>query len=261
MTTKESSNCAVPLDLDVAAFRRDGFVVQRGLIDEATCDELARIARRHLEDNLAPIEYEVDVQYPGSPRSEADAGGDTPRRLLHAYARHEAVRRVSSDEPIRSCLFGLFGDDAVELSQCHHNCIMTKHPGYSSATLWHQDNRYWSFDERNLISVWIALGDETRANGCLRVIPGSHELEIDPGRFDASLFLRTDLAENKSLLARAQPVELHRGDVLFFHSRLFHAAGRNLTDDVKLSVVFTYHQSANRPIENTRSARFPSVRL
>ena len=138
---------------------------------------------------------------------------------------------------------------------------MTKHPGYSSATLWHQDNRYWSFDEQNLISVWIALADETPANGCLRVIPGSHVLDIEPGRFDAALFLRTDLEENKSLLQDAKPVELKRGDVLFFHSRLFHAAGRNLTDEVKLSVVFTYHESANRPIENTRSARFPSIRL
>ena len=39
---------------------------------------------------------------------------------------------------------------------------MTKAKTYSSATLWHQDNRYWSFEEENLISVWLALGDEIR---------------------------------------------------------------------------------------------------
>lgn len=248
-------------ELDIASFHRDGFLVARSLIDEDTCRQLQTVAETHLAERMAPIEFEVDVQYPGSPRSLASAGGDTPRRLLSAYARHPAIRDVSTGEPVRDCLLQLFGQPDVELSQCHHNCIMTKHPGFSSATLWHQDNRYWSFDEQNLISVWIALGDETKANGCLRVIPGSHVLDIEPGRFDAALFLRTDVAENKALLNEAKPVELRRGDVLFFHSRLFHAAGRNLTDEVKLSVVFTYHESANRPIENTRSAKFPSIKL
>ena len=136
---------------------------------------------------------------------------------------------------------------------------MTKHPGFSSATLWHQDNRFWSFDEENLISVWLSLSQETERNGCLRVIPGTHLAQFEPGRFDAGLFLRPDLQENKALIAKSFLVELNRGDVLFFHSRLFHAAGRNLTNETKLSLVFTYHEASNRPIKETRSARFPAI--
>ncbi len=34
---------------------------------------------------------------------------------------------------------------------------------------------------------------------------------------------------------------LIQGDALFFHSKLFHAADRNLTNETKLSLVFTYH--------------------
>ena len=93
------------------------------------------------------------------------------------------------------------------------------------------------------------------------MIPGTHELELSPGRFDANLFLRPDLAENKALIAKAIKVELEKGDVLFFHSKLFHAAGRNLSDETKFSVVFTYHQGRNEPIVGTRSNRFPSVEL
>lgn len=247
--------------LDVAAFKRDGMLVARSLVSQERCTEMRRVALEHLEQNLAPIEYEVDVKYPGAPKDVHAEGGATPRRLLHAYARHSIFREWATDRMLRDRLSLLFGNEGVMLSQCHHNCVMTKHPGYSSATLWHQDNRYWSFDEQNLISVWLALGDETRANGCLRVIPGSHVLEIDPGRFDAALFLRTDLAENKALLGTAQPVELSAGDVLFFHSKLFHAAGRNLTGETKLSVVNTYHQTKNHPILGTRSAKFPGVEL
>lgn len=248
-------------EVELAAFHRDGYLVVPSLVSGERCDEIRRVANEHLAQNLAPIEYEVDVQYPGSPKSADAAGGQTPRRLLHAYARHSVFRDWATGPAVSGYLFQLFDSAAVELSQCHHNCIMTKHPGYSSATLWHQDNRYWSFDRQDLISAWLAVGDENRRNGCLRVIPGSHRLEIDPGRFDAALFLRTDIADNKELLAGARSVELKRGDMLFFHSKLFHAAGRNLSEETKLSVVFTYHDAANRPIEGTRSARFPGVPL
>lgn len=250
-----------PTDIEVASFRRDGYIVAPGLADAALCDEMKRVAGEHLASNLAPVEYEVDVQYPGSPRDKDAEGGRTTRRLLHAFARHPVFRNWATSGAIREYLVRLFDSDNVQLSQCHHNCVMTKQPGYSSATLWHQDNRYWSFDRPDLVSVWLALGDETRANGCLRVLPGSHTMDIDRGRFDAALFLRTDLPENKGLVSSARTVELHKGDVLFFHSRLFHAAGRNLTRDTKYSLVFTYHEAGNRPIEDTRSARFPSVTL
>ncbi|XOV88251.1 MAG: phytanoyl-CoA dioxygenase family protein [Pseudomonadota bacterium] len=246
---------------ETEAFHRDGYLIVRGLAKEAVCAAMEATANLHLDQFLAPIEYEVDVQYPGAPRDAAAEGGRTPRRLLHAYARHSVFRDWATSTAVASRLKTLFGSEGVTLSQCHHNCIMTKHPGFSSATLWHQDNRYWAFDQQDLISVWLALGPETKANGCLRVIPGSHLLQIEPGRFDAALFLRTDLAENKVLLSSAIPVELGRGDVLFFHSRLFHAAGRNRSEQTKLSVVFTYHQNSNRPIENTRSAQFPGVIL
>ena len=51
------------------------------------------------------------------------------------------------------------------------------------------------------------------------------------------------------------------GDVLFFHCRLFHAAGMNLTDEVKLSAVFTCHAGDNQPIPGTRSATLPGIEL
>jgi phytanoyl-CoA hydroxylase len=164
-------------------------------------------------------------------------------------------------DQLRAIFAAGFGHEDVLLSQCHHNCLMTKHPGYSSATLWHQDIRYWSFDRPELVSVWLALGSEDEKNGALKVIPGSHLLELDRGRLDSALFLRTELEENQTLLASAQSVPLEPGDVLFFHCRLFHAAGMNLTDQVKQSLVFTYHAADNRPIPETRSALLPSIPL
>ena len=57
------------------------------------------------------------------------------------------------------------------------------------------------------------------------------------------------------------PLELEPGDVLFFHCRLFHAAGANSTTHTKYSAVFTYHAADNRPLPGTRSASLPEVAL
>jgi len=251
--------------VDLAAlkttFDEHGYVVVPSFADVAVTQRFQLIAQEHLATELAPMEYEVDVQYPGAPADAAALGANTARRLLQACSRHSAFRDWATSDAVKRVLAKLLGSEALELSQCHHNCVMTKQPGFSSATLWHQDNRYWSFDEQNLVSLWLALTDEHRRNGCLRVIPGSHRLSLDPGRFDAALFLRPDLPENKQLLKRAVQVTLRAGDALFFHSKLFHAAGRNQTDTTKLSLVFTYHAAANRPIDATRSARFPGIAL
>jgi phytanoyl-CoA hydroxylase len=66
---------------------------------------------------------------------------------------------------------------------------------------------------------------------------------------------------NRELLARQVAVELDPGDVLFFHCRLFHAAGQNHTSETKFSVVYTYHAADNGPIPGTRSAALPDIPL
>jgi len=242
-------------------FRRDGYHIVRGLVSPARCRALRQAVTRALEPLQGPAEFEADIGYPGAPSARGALGGDTPRRLLHAYSRDPVFRRWAVSTSVRDWLRELTGATNVWLSQCHHNCAMTKFPGFSSRTDWHQDVRYWSFDRPELVSVWLALGPERAANGALLVLPGSHRLDLDRGRLDQHLFLRTELEENRSLIATASELELEPGDVLFFHCRLFHAAGKNETDAVKISLVHTYHFEDNRPIPGTRSAQYPSVRL
>lgn len=244
---------------ELLAFQKDGYLIRRGLIDDVTTTELVALIDRSLKPALAPVEFEADVHYPGAPTSRVAPGGNTPRRLLHAYSRDEQFQAIAKHPAVVETLSALMGTTELLLSQNHHNCVMTKHPGYSSVTSWHQDVRYWRFDRPELVSVWLALGPENVDNGCLLVMPGSHLWELDPGRFDASLFLRTDLAENEELLASALPAELERGDVLFFHSRTLHAAGQNQSDTVKRTLVYTYRAGDNQPIPETRSSVFDDI--
>ena len=243
---------------ELARFARDGYVIMRRLADAATIARLRAAAGRELAARAAPLELEAETGYPGAPAGRTAPGGETVRRLLQACARDAAFREWATAPAIAGRLAQLLGP-RVALSQAHHNCVMTKSPGFSSVTGWHRDVRYWSFEQPELVSVWTALGREQRDNGCLLVLPGTHRMEFAPGRLDERQFLRADLAENAPVLATETAVELEPGDVLFFHARLFHAAGRNRTADTKFSLVFTYHAADNRPLPGTRSASLPDV--
>ena len=245
---------------ELEQFQRDGYIIVRALASAAEVAAMKAISEEALAEHVAPAEYEADLHYPGAPPSRDAPGGRTARRLLQAYARDAAFKSWATQPALVENLRQLLGRDLV-LSQGHHNCIMTKQPHYSSDTLWHQDIRYWAFERPELVSVWLALGPESPQNGGLSVLPGTHLMSFAPSRLDEAQFLRTDLAENQALIATQVPVLLAAGDVLFFHCRTVHAAGRNQTGQTKLSVVFTYHATGNQPLPGTRSEAAPEIAI
>jgi phytanoyl-CoA hydroxylase len=234
-------------------FRTNGYLVLRNMASSDNCERMLSTARSHLHATVPPLEYETDVGYPGAPQSMDAPGGKTVRRLRGAYHRDACFREWAEHPPLVAGLAQLF-DEEVCLSLAHHNCVMTKHPDFGTATGWHRDIRYWSFARSDLISVWLALGAENAANGGLRFIPGSHTMAIAPAQLDDLDFLRPELPQNQALFEQGCSLELARGDVVLFHSRLFHAAGRNTTESVKMSLVYAYHAKSNRPVDGTKSA-------
>ncbi|GJL80996.1 MAG: phytanoyl-CoA dioxygenase [marine bacterium B5-7] len=263
-TTDLSSSQPLPAgvtDDDMDRFNRDGFLVVPGLAAKDLCRSINRVVDDSLDPPLAPLEFEADILYPGAPKNKAAHGGFTPRRLLHAYTRDEVFRQWARSQSVVAILSRLMSTDRICLSQNHHNCIMTKHPGYSSLTSWHQDVRYWRFDRPELVSVWLALVDEYPENGGLLLIPGSHTSDLGRGRLDASLFLRTDLKSNRDMIDTAVAATLSVGDAVFFHCKTYHAAGRNQIDQIKKSLVYTYRAIDNQPIPDTRSAVYCDIEI
>lgn len=246
---------------DLAArFRTDGFVVLRGFTSQAECDAIERETREQLAHVTGPVEYEAELGYPGAPASRSAEGGGTVRRLRQAYGRGDVFRGWAAAPRLSTLIAALLGEPG-RLTLAHHNCVMTKHPAYGSQTGWHRDTRYWSFAQPELITAWLALGDEDERNGALRVIPGSHTVALEPGQLDQAEFLIEAHPASAGLLAGSTPLTLHRGDVLLFDSRLFHSAGQNLSARVKLSVAFAYLGVSNRPLPGSRSAQFDTVDL
>ncbi|MDR5803528.1 MULTISPECIES: phytanoyl-CoA dioxygenase family protein [unclassified Caballeronia] len=244
----------------VRELRKTGFVVVKGLVPEARCQALREVARRQLAEAATPLEFEADLKYPGAPDSRDAPGGHTVRRLLDAYVRDPLFAEFATSPEIRGWMELYFGETPY-LSRAHHNCVMTKHPAYGSLTGWHRDVRYWGFERDDLVSTWLAIGDETVDNGALWFVPGSHKLPFTSDRFDEAKFFRSDLPENAALIRTAVSPALEPGDVVFFHCNTLHSAGKNLSDKVKFSLVYTYHGASNVPLPGTRSAAKPEVPL
>ena len=226
-------------------FHENGFLLLKNFADSKLCDEIVEKAKTHLENKIAPIESEQEYM-------QKDINEITVRRLRQVYDREEIFQKWMTNEKIRPILKQILNDTPV-LTLAHHNSIMTKLPKESTRTFWHQDRRYWNFENDNLVSVWLALGDEYLENGLLEFIPGSHKINFSKDRFDEASNFLDENSENIELIHQKVHTNLQKGDVVLFHCKTLHHASKNSSDNPKISFVYTVRAKSNNPIAGTRS--------
>jgi phytanoyl-CoA hydroxylase len=139
----------VDADRILARYERDGFVVVPEVLDAAT----VRAAGAHVDW--------LQARHPD--RAGEDFGHD-----LIADDRYW-IDLVSDDRLLD--LAQLFIGADIALFASHY---ITKPPRSGRPVLWHQDAGYWPLDPMRVVTLWLAIDHSTRANGCLRVVPGSH---------------------------------------------------------------------------------------
>jgi phytanoyl-CoA hydroxylase len=249
-------------------FNINGFLILRNFLDQASCEAILDVALAHLKHKIEPIESEVD--YSGKSQayrtdvidynSLEEKAQLTVRRLRQVYDRDILFKAWMENEKIRPILQQLLEDDVV-LTTAHHNSIMTKMPFQSQETAWHQDRRYWSYSDDNLLSVWLALGDEESQNGVLEFIPKSHTMEFSQEQFDEKEYFRENFPLNQKLIKSKFSSNLKQGDVVLFHCKLLHRANKNSSTKPKLSFVYTVKGSHTKALEGSRSAQFREIFL
>jgi ectoine hydroxylase-related dioxygenase (phytanoyl-CoA dioxygenase family) len=121
--------------------------------------------------------------------------------------------------------------------------LFAKRAGDSSFVSWHQDGTYWNLDSDQIVTAWLALGPSTVANGCMRVVPGTQTLELQP---------HADTYEAANLLTRGQQVDaefdedtavdvvLAPGEMSLHHTRLIHGSNPNHSDSPRVGFVTRY---------------------
>ena len=61
----------------------------------------------------------------------------------------------------------------VDAVRIWHDQSLVKQ-AWANPTAWHVDTPFWSFNNREALSIWVALEDVTIENGCMYFMPGSH---------------------------------------------------------------------------------------
>ena len=101
--------------------RREGFVIVSGLVAEADLVRMRQLTERGVREEIAPIEYEAELRYPGAPESLQAVGGRTIRRLKQAHSRDFVFVEWMLRPAILGRLQQLLGPNIV-CPLAHHNC-------------------------------------------------------------------------------------------------------------------------------------------
>ncbi len=174
--------------------------------------------------------------------------GVRPEKLVSAHIEGdngEGVRGVAAflelarDPDIVELVSGIVGEDVI-LWGCHVFC---KPAGDGYETPWHQDGHYWPIRPLATCTVWVALEESDRGNGCLRVIPGSHRAQqmhdhLHEDRTDLTLQQR--LAPGTFAEATAVDVELQAGEMSLHDVYMIHGARPNTSARRRTGVALRY---------------------
>lgn len=138
-----------------------------------------------IEDFLNPDEldrWRVTTQDAVRERAETNSGitntGDPESYYAQVFLQcinlaqsHAGMRELMRDPRLGKLAATLSGAKGIRIWL---DQALFKQP-FGNPTAWHLDNPYWSFSSREAISLWVALDDATKDNGCLYYLPGTHK--------------------------------------------------------------------------------------
>lgn len=207
---------------DVTAYRQQGYLLYHHQVFPADMfSRLCDIFEEHLAQKGAKLSDELDTPH------------FRDSRLLDFLLSDYVLDLV---EP-------LIGPD-IALWSSHFIC---KDPYTGRPTPWHEDSAYWngrisSYDR--IITVWLALDRSTRENGCMQVIPGTHnngfseyeDIDASANTFDRQIKNLDD--------SQATPFELERGECSLHDARIIHGATANTSPLRRCGYTMRYLSSA-----------------
>lgn len=219
-TTELNADPTIATDDHVVEFSSHGFTIVRGLF---TADEAAAYRDHFMELNAAGShagdfsgvegggEYDPLKKYP---------------RMIHMHRWDEMSREFLLHPRIRRTMNALLGRDPYAVQ----TMLYFKPPGARGQAI-HQDNFYLRAQPSTCVAAWMALDVCDDDNGCLKMVPGSHEWPLLCTVTADTSQSFTDVTVPIPEGTEVTPIHMQPGDVLFFNGQVVHGSNPNTTTD------------------------------
>ena len=198
-------------------YDRDGYAIFRNVIDQ----ELIAEARNHVE---WLIEKNPTLR---------------PEQFHHPLMRNDPFwARLISDDRLLDVAEQFIGPN-IGLFSSHYIC---KPPRDGQPVLWHQDGSYWPLKPMDVVTFWLAVDDSTTENGCLRVIPGTQGLDLQPmiENKDLENVLQSQIDSGLVDESKAIDIVLDAGDVSVHHPNVIHGSNANHSSHRRCGLTIRY---------------------
>lgn len=219
----------------VEQYHRDGYVIIRNYFSPEEINRLYAVA----VDDAAVSKNAINVNDSSGRRSKLSLWYKPGNDIYGLLTRSETI--IHNVDKI------LDGNADI----CHfHSKLMQKEPRVGGAWEWHQDYGYWYKNEflkpDEMMSVMVAITDANKQNGCLQVIRQSHKMgRVEHGFSGEQVGASKHYVELALKTMELVYVELHAGDILFFHSNILHRSEANLSDKPRWSMISVYNRASN----------------
>jgi len=227
----------------VSGFQENGYLITHNLFDAEETDILRAAA-------------DADSSFKQHVHDLEDGEGGNAQLVLWNEAGENLWGAVARSERIVNTMEQLLNDEVYH----YHSKMSIKQPNIGGAWNWHQDYGYWYQNGclyPDMASAFIALDPNTRENGCLQVLKGSHKMgRIDHGQYGDQTGADPVRVNEATKVMELAYVELEPGDTLFLHSNILHRSDKNVSKRKRWSLICCYNTKHNNPYKESHHPRY-----
>ncbi|MBJ80222.1 MAG: phytanoyl-CoA dioxygenase [Myxococcales bacterium] len=120
--------------------------------------------------------------------------------------------------------------------------LFCKQPKSVREVPWHQDGQYWPIRPWATCTVWIAIDKVKKANGAMKVIPGSHKNRGWRHHEDVGDYLTLNqvIGEDQLIVKDMQYIELEPGQCSLHDVGIVHGSAANMSNHRRAGLAIRY---------------------
>tara|TARA_Y100000588_G_scaffold151334_1_gene165365 strand:+ start:1482 stop:2282 length:801 start_codon:yes stop_codon:yes gene_type:complete len=216
---------------DPNAYASEGYC----LFHKALNKEEIAAARAELDRLLGNLPQK-QVVYKDGENKEVDA---RPEYLTEPHPKYPFWLELCRHPRVLDAVESVLGANLILIMS--HLIVKRASDGLSVA--WHQDNTYWhSVKGTDITTVWLAIDDADRSNGCMQVIPCTHEgyPELDKVSTGGQDLLGLTVEVTSEMEAAAVCLEMPAGSVSLHDSFVLHGSDANTSGRRRAAYTMRY---------------------